>query len=62
MSDLSATKDPVETDGAAVATTSPWLAIRKLAGRVQDWFSIQSTAMKVMVVADITSTKAVPAG
>src|SRR4051794_15298010 len=49
MSDLSANKDTVESDGAA-ATPSFWLALKKLGGRVQDWFSIQSTALKVLLI------------
>jgi len=51
MSDLSANKDAAEAGSAAAASTSPWLAIKKLAARVQDWFGIQSTAVKMMVVA-----------
>ncbi|NML48147.1 AAA family ATPase [Ramlibacter sp. G-1-2-2] len=50
MSDLSASKDAVETDGSGAATPSPWLALKKLFCRVQDWFTIQPTAVKMMVV------------
>lgn len=50
MSDLSASKDAVETDGSGAATPSPWLALKKLFCRVQDWFAIQPTAVKMMVV------------
>lgn len=49
MSELSANKDAAEsTEGAAAP--SPWIALKKLAGRLQDWFSIQSTGVKLMVI------------
>ncbi|MES2940021.1 MAG: AAA family ATPase [Pseudomonadota bacterium] len=48
MTDLSASKEPVE-DTTAAATPSPWLALRKLAARVQDWFAIQAMPVKLMV-------------
>lgn len=49
MSELSANKDAAEpTEGAAAP--SLWLALKKLAGRLQDWFSIQSTGVKLMVI------------
>lgn len=49
MSELSATKDAAEpTEGAAAP--SLWIALKKLAGRLQDWFSIQSTGVKLMVI------------
>lgn len=51
MSDLSANKDSAETPGGDTAAPRPWLSLRKLASRVQDWFTIQSTAVKVLVVA-----------
>lgn len=51
MSDLSATKDSVERTDEGTATRSPWLSLKKLAARVQDWFTIQSLALKVMVIA-----------
>lgn len=51
MSDLSANQDPAEATGADAAKPNPWLSLRKLAGRIQDWFTIQSMAVKLMVVA-----------
>jgi cell division protease FtsH len=51
MSDLSATKDPAESNGEPAAP-SPWIAaVKKLGGRLQDWFSIQSTGVKMLVIA-----------
>jgi cell division protease FtsH len=50
MSDLTAKEDPVEAaDGASAP--SLWLSLKKLAARVSDWFTIQSTAVKLMVIA-----------
>jgi cell division protease FtsH len=49
MSDLAAKKDTVEADDAP--TPSLWLSLKKLAGRLSDWFAVQSVAMKMMVVA-----------
>ena len=45
MSDLSKPSD------AAPASTGLWLAIKKAAGRLQDWFVIQSVAVKLTVLA-----------
>ena len=45
MSDLSGSHD------AAPASTGWWLAIRKAAGRLQDWFVIQPVAVKLIVLA-----------
>jgi len=45
MSDLSGSHD------AAPASTGLWLAIRKAAGRLQDWFVIQPVAVKLIVLA-----------
>ncbi len=45
MSDLSGSHD------AAPASTGLWLAIRKTAGRLQDWFVIQPVAVKLIVLA-----------
>ena len=45
MSDLSGSHD------AAPASTGLWLAIRKAAGRLQDWFVIQPVAAKLIVLA-----------
>lgn len=50
MSDLAAKKDSVEAATGA-APAHPWLSLKKLWGRLSDWFTIQSTAMKCMVVA-----------
>jgi cell division protease FtsH len=50
MSDLSANKDTVEAADAGSAGPSLWLSIKKLGTRVSDWFAIQSTAVKVLVV------------
>ncbi len=50
MSDLSANKDAAEAAGGTAATPSFWLLPKKLATRVQDWFSIQSTAIKLLLV------------
>lgn len=51
MSDLSAAEDPVEAAAAAATGPSLWLSIKKLASRLSDWFAIQSTAVKLMVLA-----------
>ena len=51
MSDLSANKNAAESAGGAAATPSFRLLLKKLAGRVQDWFGIQSGAVKLLVVA-----------
>lgn len=45
MSDLSKPGD------AAPASTGPWFAVKKAASRLQDWFVIQSVAVKLMVLA-----------
>lgn len=50
MSDLSSTKDPVDPPAGAPSAPRWWLFARKLAGRVSDWFTIQSTALKLVVV------------
>jgi cell division protease FtsH len=52
MSDLSPSSQPApETAEAAPAPRRPWLAIRKTAARLQDWFAIQSSTVKVLVIA-----------
>lgn len=48
MSDLSAPKETAESN--ANPTASSWSWLRKLAARLQDWFAIQSTAVRVMVI------------
>ena len=50
MSELSADKDPVEGTAAGASAPSIWLSIKKLASRLSDWFSVQSTAIKAMVI------------
>jgi cell division protease FtsH len=52
MSDLSASPQP-NTDAipAEDAPPSLWLLAKKLAARVQDWFTIQSVAIKFLVIA-----------
>ncbi|GAB3760094.1 hypothetical protein GCM10028796_08080 [Ramlibacter monticola] len=50
MSELSADKDPVEGTAAGASAPSIWLSIKKLASRLSDWFSVQSTAVKAMVI------------
>src|SRR4051812_35591144 len=51
MSELSADKEPVEGTDAGTPTPSVWLSIRKLAARLSDWYTIQSTGVKAMVIA-----------
>src|SRR6187402_3185951 len=51
MSDLSASKDTVDSAPQDAPTQSPWLILRKLGARLSDWFSVQSLAIQVMVVA-----------
>ena len=50
MSDLSA-NSPTTPEATATAERSLWLSVKKAAGRLQDWFAIQSIAIKVVVVA-----------
>ncbi|MBI2309004.1 MAG: AAA family ATPase [Rhodocyclales bacterium] len=42
--------DSSKPGAAAPAATGPWLAVRKAASRLQDWFSIQRTAVKLLVL------------
>src|SRR5438045_583492 len=52
MSDLSATpQTPQETVPAADEPRSLWQALKKPVARLQDWFAIQSFAVRVMVLA-----------
>jgi cell division protease FtsH len=51
MSDLSASKDPVEAAESSPSASNPWLSLKKWASRLSDWFAIQSMAVKLMVVA-----------
>lgn len=50
MSDLAAKEDPADA-AAGNATNSPWPSLKKLASRLSDWFTIQSTAVKMVLVA-----------
>lgn len=49
MSDLSASKDPVETSAAAAGTPSAWPALKKVGARLCDWFGIQPLVVKLML-------------
>lgn len=51
MSDLSATKENVNTTTQAAAGATPWNQLRKLGSRLQDWFAVQSTAVRMLVIA-----------
>jgi cell division protease FtsH len=51
MSEMTANKDPVESTDDVGEPSSPWQSIRKLASRLSDWYTIQSTAIKAMVIA-----------
>jgi cell division protease FtsH len=51
MSDLSASKDTVDSAPEGAPTQSPWLILRKLGTRLSDWFAVQTLAIKAMVVA-----------
>jgi len=44
MSNLSKPGDPVP------ASTHPWLAVKKVAGRLQDWLAIQTTVVKLTML------------
>ncbi len=52
MSDLSSTV-PIQAElrGSAEAPSSLWDVLKKAAARLQDWFTIQSAPLKVLVVA-----------
>ncbi|MBI2772250.1 MAG: AAA family ATPase [Burkholderiales bacterium] len=51
MSDLTSPQPPQpEHNEAAESPSSPWLAFRKAAARLQDWFTIQSAGVKMMVI------------
>jgi cell division protease FtsH len=51
MSDLSASKDTVESAESGSSTPTLWLSIKKLGARLSDWFSIQSGAIRVLLIA-----------
>ncbi len=51
MSDRSASKQPVESNGDP-NIPSPWISgLKKLGARLQDWFSIQAAGVKMLLVA-----------
>ncbi|MBK6009141.1 AAA family ATPase [Ramlibacter ginsenosidimutans] len=50
MSELAAKEDAVDAATGASPPT-PWLNLKKLGARLSDWFSIQSPALKAMVLA-----------
>jgi len=50
MSDLSANEDRIDTPAGGSAAPGLWLSLKKLAARLQDWFSIQSLAIKLLVL------------
>ena len=51
MSDLSPSSQPTPETGDAAPPSSPLQALKKAAARLQDWFVIQSTTVKVMLIA-----------
>ncbi len=51
MSDLSSTAPPqTERREPGESPSSPWAALKKAAARLQDWFTIQSTGVKLVVL------------
>ncbi len=50
MSDLSASSPPGAYSEDAQSEGSVWIALRKAAARLRDWYAIQSTTVKLMVV------------
>ena len=61
MSDLSASSQPVDYSEDAQSEGGMWIALRKAAARLREWFVIQSTAAKLMVVAVALLISAWPA-
>ncbi|MES2634320.1 MAG: AAA family ATPase [Pseudomonadota bacterium] len=55
MSELSGSanpSNPAEGDApVSRVTRSPWLSLKKMVNRLQDWFAIQSNGVKVIVIA-----------
>lgn len=51
MSDLSASKDQAEAPSDGADAPSLWLSLKKLAARLSDWYTIQSTAVKALLIA-----------
>lgn len=50
MSELAAKKDTVDAVEAATSAPNLWLSLKKLGARLSDWFTIQSTAVKLMLL------------
>ena len=51
MSDLSVSPQPTPENAQEAAAPSLWLQLRKHVARLQDWFSIQSLAIRMLVIA-----------
>ncbi|HYE40183.1 MAG TPA: AAA family ATPase [Ramlibacter sp.] len=51
MSDLSASKESVDAQEGDAPAANPWLSLKKLGTRLSDWFTIQTTAVQLMVIA-----------
>src|SRR5436190_10718144 len=51
MSDLSANSPTTTPEAAPPVERSLWLSTKKSAGRLQDWFAVQSIAVKITVAA-----------
>ena len=51
MSDLSANSPTTTPEAAPPVERSLWLSTKKAAGRLQDWFAVQSIAIKITVAA-----------
>lgn len=51
MSDLSVTEEAADPARQRATVSSPWAAVKKWAGRFSDWFVIQGTAVKLMLIA-----------
>jgi cell division protease FtsH len=51
MSDLSPSSQPTPETGDAAPPSTPLQALKKSVARLQDWFVIQSTTVKVMLIA-----------
>ena len=51
MSDLSANKETVDAPEGDASAPTVWHSIKKLGSRLSDWYAIQTTAVKLMVIA-----------
>jgi cell division protease FtsH len=51
MSDLTAKEDPADNSGEGAASPHFWLSTKKFASRLSDWFAVQTTAVKLVVIA-----------